>query len=68
MREASLEKIPAVPLPLAETPGPSSDIPPVDADLLCEEANRALGDILATKSSIEDQQNKLVWGLSTALC
>ena len=53
MREASLEEIPAVPLPLAETPDPSSDTFPMDADLLHKEANRALGDLLATKSSIE---------------
>ena len=67
MGEAFLEEIPAVLLPLAKTPGPSSDTPPINADL-CEEANRALGDLLATKSSIEACQQKLVWGLSTALC
>ena len=67
MGEASLEEIPTVPSPLVETPGPSSDTPPIDAGLLHEEANRALGDLLATKSSIEAHWHKLVWGLSTAL-
>ena len=68
MGEASLEEIPTVPLPLAKTPGPSGDTLPVHAGLLHKEANRALGDLLATKSSIEACWQKLVWGLSMALC
>ena len=39
--EASLEEIPTVPLPLAKTPGPNGDTPPINADLLYKEANRA---------------------------
>ena len=60
MGEASLEEIPTVPLPLAETPRPSGDTSPVDDGLLCEEANGALGDLLATKSSIKGHWQKLV--------
>ena len=62
MREASLEEIPAVLLPLAKTQGPSSDASPINADLLHKEANRALGDLLATKSSIKACWQKLVGG------
>ena len=69
MGEASLEEIPTVPSPLAETPVPSSDTSPCGCmGLLCKEANRALGNILATKSSIEAHQQKLVSELSMALC
>ena len=49
MAEASLEEIPAAPSPTAETPGPSSNAPPADTDHLQEEANKALGGLLATK-------------------
>ena len=65
--EASLEEIPTVPSPIAETPGPSSGTLSNDAGLLCKEANKTLGDLLATKSSIEAHQWKLVWELSMAL-
>ena len=40
----------------------------MDAGLLCDEANRALVDLLATKSSIEAHQQTLVWELSVGLC
>ena len=65
--EASLEEIPAVPLPLAKTPGPNGNTSPMDTRLLHEEANRVLGDLLATKSSIKAHQQKLIWELSMAL-
>ena len=51
MVEASLEEIPTTPLPTAETPGPSSGTPSANAGHLQEEANKALGELLATKSS-----------------
>ena len=47
---------------------PSSGIPPADAGHLWEEANKALGGLLATKSSIDACQWKLVWKLGMALC
>ena len=51
--EGSLEEIPAAPSPTAKTPGPSSNAPPADTGHLQEEANKALGGLLATKSSID---------------
>ena len=68
MEEAALEEIPAAPSPTAETPGPSSGAPHADAEHLWEEANKALGGLLATKSSIEAHQQKLVWELGMDLC
>ena len=40
----------------------------MDAGHLWEEANKALGELLATKSSIDTHQQKLVWELGMALC
>ena len=68
MGEATLEEIPAAPLPTAETPGLSSGAPPTYAGHLQEEANKALWELLATKSSIDACQWKLVWELGMALC
>ena len=65
MVEASLEGIPS---PTAETPGPSSSAPPTDASYLQEETNKALGELLATKSSINTHWQKLVWELGMSLC
>ena len=53
MEDASLEEVPTPSSPTAEAPGPSSDAPPPDAAHLWEEANKALGDLLAIKSSID---------------
>ena len=53
MEDASLEEIPAASSPTAKTPGPSSGTPPSDAAHLWEEANKALGEILSIKSSID---------------
>ena len=52
MGEASLEEIPAGPSPTAGTPGPYSSTPTEDAGHLQKEANKALGKLLATKSSL----------------
>ena len=68
MGEASLEEILAAPSPIAKTPGPSSGIPTKDVDHLWKEANKALGELLATKSSINAHWWKLVWELGMELC
>ena len=68
MAAASLEEIPTAPSPTAETAGPSNGAPPADAVHLIEEANKALGGLLATKSSIDAHQQKLVWELGMNLC
>ena len=68
MEGASLEEIPTPSSPIAKAPGPSSDVPPPDAAHLWEEANKALGDLLAVKSSLNTHQQKLVLEFSMALC
>ena len=68
MENASLEEIPTPSSPMVEAPGPSSDAPPTDAAHLCEEANKALGDLLMVKSSIETHWQKLVLEFSMAPC
>ena len=67
MGEASLEEIPAAPLPIAGTPGPHSGTPTKDADHLQKEANKALWELLAVMSSINAHQQKLVWKLGMDL-
>ena len=68
MVEASLEEIPAAPSPTAKTPGPSTGAPPADAGHLLEEANKALGGLLATtKSSVNAHWWKLAWELGLDL-
>ena len=57
MAEASLEEIPS---PTVETSGPSGGTPPSDA--------KALGELLATKLSIDACWQKLVWELGMNLC
>ena len=64
MAEATLEEIPS---PTAETPEPSSSNPPWDASYLLEEVNKALGELLATKLSIDAHWQKLVWELGMSL-
>ena len=65
MTEGCLEEIPS---PTAETPGPCSSAPSSDASYLLEEANKVLGELLATKSSIDAHGQKLVWELGMSLC
>ena len=67
MEDASLEEIPTPSSPTAEAPGPSSDVPPPDMAHLQEEANKALGDLLAIKSSLDAHQQKLVSEFGMAL-
>ena len=54
MEDASLEEIPAAFSPTAEAPGSSSD-----ATNLWGEANKALGELLVIKSSIDARWQKL---------
>ena len=68
MEDASLEEILTASFPKAKTPGPSSDNPPLDAAHIQEEANKAHGDLLVIKSSIDTHQWKLVSDFSMALC
>ena len=68
MEDASLEEIPAASSPSAKTPEPSTDAPPLDAAHLWEEANKALGELLVIKASIDAHWQKLVWELGIALC
>ena len=68
MVEASLEEIPMATSHTVETPGPCSSAPLTDASYLWEEANKALGELLATKSSTDTCQEKLVWKLGMSLC
>ena len=66
--DASLEEIPTLSSPTPEALGPSSDTPPTDAAAhLQEEADKALGDLLMVKSSINAHQQKLVSEFSMAL-
>ena len=67
MGDISLEEIPASSSPIARTPGPSHGTPPANAGHCWEEANKALGELLATKSSTDAHQQKLVWELGMAL-
>ena len=67
MEDASLEEIPTVSPPTAETAGPNSGTPS-DAAHLWEEANKALKELLLIKTSIDAHQHKLVWELGMALC
>ena len=62
------EEVPATYSPTLETPGPSSDVPPIDIAHLWEEANKALGDWLAVKSSVDACCWKLVSEFSMTLC
>ena len=54
------EEVPATYSPTIKTPGPNGNVPPLDIAHLWGEANKALGDWLAVKSSIDACQQKLV--------
>ena len=68
MGDASLEEIPVVSSPTAETPGPHGGTSPQYATHLWKEANKTLRELLVTKSSIDTCWQKLVWELGMALC
>ena len=67
MAEASLEEVPTNICPIAKTPGSRSSTPPADASHLWEKANKALEELLATKSSIDAHRWKVVWELGMEL-
>ena len=52
MDDPTPEEVPATYSPTLKTPGPSGDTP-IDIAHLWEEANKALGDWLAVKSSVD---------------
>ena len=54
--------------PLVETLGPSSEAPFLDVTQLQEEANKALGHLLVTRSSINANWRKWVSDFGMALC
>ena len=68
MIEASLEEVPTTISPIAATPGSRSVTPPRDTDQLQEKANKALEELLSTKSSIDACRQKVVWELGMELC
>ena len=51
--EASLEEVPTTISPIAVTPGSRSSTPSADVSQLQEKTNKALEELLATKSSID---------------
>ena len=60
MDNPTLEEIHASPSPPVKTPGPSSKAPSLYVTQLQEEANKALGHLLVTRSSINTHQRKQV--------
>ena len=67
MVEASLEEVPTTISPIAVTPGSRSIAPPTDTSQLQEKANKALKELLATRSSIDACRQKVVWELGMEL-
>ena len=67
MAEASLEQVPTTISSIAGTPGSRSGTPPADMSQLWEKANKALEELLATKSSINACRWKVVWELGMEL-
>ena len=68
MAEASLGEVPTTISPIAATSMSRSVTPPADAGQLWEKANKALEELLATKSSIDICRWKAVWELGMELC
>ena len=68
MDDPTLEEIHASPSLPAETPGPCSGVPSLDVTQLQEEANKALGHLMATRSSIDTHWRKQVSDFGMALC
>ena len=67
MAEASLGEVPTTISPIAVTPRSRSITPPADVGQLLEKANKALEELLATKSSIDAHRWKAVWELGMEL-
>ena len=68
MDDPTLKEIHASPSPPVETLGPSSEATNSDVTQLQEEADKALGHLLATRSSINACQRKQVSDFGMALC
>ena len=68
MAEASLEEVLTIISPIAATPRSRSVTPPADMGQLLQKANKALEELLATKSSIDACRWKVVWELGMELC
>ena len=68
MYDPTLKEIHASPFHPVKTPGPSSRAPSLDVTQLQEEANRTLGHLLATRSSIDAHWRKQVSDFGMALC
>ena len=60
MEDTSMEEVPTPSSPTVEALGPSGDAPSRDMAHLREEANKALGDLLVIKSSIDANWWKLI--------
>ena len=67
MAEPSLEGVPTTISPIAATTRSRSITPPIDAAELQENANKALEELLATKSSIDAHRQRAVWELGMEL-
>ena len=67
MAEASLGEVPTIISPIAVTPRSRSITPPADVGQLWENTNKALEELLATKSSIDVCRQKAVWELGMEL-
>ena len=68
MAEASLEGAPTTISPIAAIPMSRSITPPTDVAELQEKANKALEELLATKSSIDTCRWRVIWELGMELC
>ena len=68
MDDASLEEMPTLSSLTVEPSGASSDTPPPDVAHLQEVANKAIGDLLVVRSSLDAHWQKLVSEFSMALC
>ena len=67
MAEASLEGIPTSISPIAVTSRSRSITPLADATELCENANKALEELLTTKASIDTHRQRAIWELGMEL-
>ena len=68
MVEASLEGVPTTISPIAMTTRSRSITPSADAAELWENANKALEELLAAKSSIDACRWRAIWELGMELC
>ena len=66
--EASLEGVPTTISPIAATTRSRSITPPTDTAELWENANKALEELLPTKSSIDAHRQRAIWELGMELC